>query len=516
MTMTTSTRTSSFKKLRTTTAPPAIVSKDSSEENYWRKFQYPVTVKEHAAISCVDFSPTEPHDFAVTSATRVQVYSSATNQVKRSITRFRETVYSAKFRHDGQLLAGGGEEGIVKVFNLTSRAILRQCEGHTKAIRQTCFTTCGLKILSTADDRTLRSWDLTTGEALQEFTGHEDYVRALAVSPGSSDVCVTGSYDHTVRLWDMRSSPSSGASLTMNHGFPVEAVLMFPSASICVSAGHNQVCVWDILSGGRQLFSFSNHQKTITSLAFDGEARRLMSGGADRQLKVYDVTDYSVIHGLSYPSPIFSIGLSPNESHLVVGMADGTLSIKRKVVKGGEDTEEKDGPTLPKPPPHVGTKRFFNRSKTQPEEGDVVVNQSRTMYQLKPYEVQLKKFRYMDALDAAMKTGNCDVIAGMFQELIHRDGLSNSLAGRNHKSLIPIMKFLVHYIGHPRYQSLLLDVANAVLDMYGGVCGESRRITQQLNALRSRVEAEINMQRRMLSILGMMDTLFAMASTKQQ
>ena len=43
------------------------------------------------------------------------MYSSATNQVKKTVSRFKEAAYSGCFRHDGRLLAAGSEEGVVKV-----------------------------------------------------------------------------------------------------------------------------------------------------------------------------------------------------------------------------------------------------------------------------------------------------------------------------------------------------------------------------------------------------------------
>ena len=46
---------------------------------------------------------------------QVQVYSSATNQIKKTVSRFKEAAYSGCFRHDGSLLAAGSEEGVVKV-----------------------------------------------------------------------------------------------------------------------------------------------------------------------------------------------------------------------------------------------------------------------------------------------------------------------------------------------------------------------------------------------------------------
>ena len=45
----------------------------------------------------------------------MQLYSSVTNEVKKSISRFQEVAYCGTFRHDGQLLVAGSEGGVVKV-----------------------------------------------------------------------------------------------------------------------------------------------------------------------------------------------------------------------------------------------------------------------------------------------------------------------------------------------------------------------------------------------------------------
>jgi U3 small nucleolar RNA-associated protein 15 len=63
---------------------------------------------------------------------QVQLYSSVTNEVRKSLSRFQEVAYSGHFRHDGQLLVAGSEGGVVKVFDCGSRAILRQFKGHAK------------------------------------------------------------------------------------------------------------------------------------------------------------------------------------------------------------------------------------------------------------------------------------------------------------------------------------------------------------------------------------------------
>jgi len=43
------------------------------------------------------------------------VYGNYSNKVKKTFSRFRQMAYGGCFRHDGNLIAAGSEEGVVKV-----------------------------------------------------------------------------------------------------------------------------------------------------------------------------------------------------------------------------------------------------------------------------------------------------------------------------------------------------------------------------------------------------------------
>lgn len=100
--------------------------------------------------------------------------------------------------------------------------------------------------------------------------------------------------------------------MSLDHGAPVEQVLMFPGGGVALSAGSNQIKVWDILAG-RLLQTFSNHQKTITSLALDSQGKRLLTASLDQHVKIHDVQDYHVTHSIKYTAPILSMSLSVSE-----------------------------------------------------------------------------------------------------------------------------------------------------------------------------------------------------------
>ncbi|ETO21762.1 hypothetical protein RFI_15441 [Reticulomyxa filosa] len=56
-------------------------------------------------------------------------------------------------------------------------------------------------------------WDIRSGEQIQVFNGHKNYVWSVEYSPfviknsiGNSNVICSGSLDNTIRFWDIRSN----------------------------------------------------------------------------------------------------------------------------------------------------------------------------------------------------------------------------------------------------------------------------------------------------------------------
>ncbi|CAB3984474.1 U3 small nucleolar RNA-associated 15 homolog [Paramuricea clavata] len=484
---------------------PRIASRETSDTKFWNKYSFPITVKESSSINYINFSPSQPHDFAVTSANKVQIYSSTTNEVKKTLSRFKETAYSGCFRGDGKLLVAGTEDNSVKVFDANSRVVLREFSGHTRAVHSTRFSLDGLHVISASDDCSVRLWNLSGENEIFAVTEHKDYIRTSALNNSSKDIWLTGSYDHTVKMWDSRTQTSV---MTVNHGYPVEDILVFPSGGLCASAGHNIVKIWDILAGGRLVAAFSNHQKTITSLCFDGESTRLLSASLDRHVKIYDVKDYKVVHSMHYPSPILSMGISPNDKHIVVGMSDGLLSIKHRT----QSTEERE--TAVKSTPRPGSYRYFVRGKNQkPEQGDFVVESSRKP-KLSAHDKFLKQFEYTNALDSVLQgRTNPPVVVSLIMELIRRQGLQIALSGRDEDSLLPILSFLNKHICNPRYTPTLIDVTNTILDIYGRVLGQSPKVDDMLAKLQLKIASELKYQKQAFELMGSLDTIFAVSAS---
>lgn len=96
----------------------------------------------------------------------------------------------------------------------------------------------------------------------------------------------------------------------------------------------------------------------------------------------------------------------------------------------------------------------------------------------------------------------------VLEELVHRDGLQAALSGRTQATLDPLLRFLLKHITSPRYAPLLLDVANRVLDLYL----DTPALTPDMcERLRSKVLQEVQVQKKLMGLLGTLDMVFANA-----
>ncbi|XP_071100643.1 U3 small nucleolar RNA-associated protein 15 homolog [Haliotis cracherodii] len=494
----------SYKKTSIKTYP-RITEKETSDNIYWKQLEVPITKKEYGAITDIDFSPTEPYNYAVTNSTRVQIYSSQTNQITRTLNRFREVAHCGSFRDDGRLLVAGSDEAQVKLFDTSSGSMLRVFKGHDGPVNVTRFLQDRVRVMSGSNDRSVRVWDVPSEKPLMIYDEHEDYVRCGVSSMASTDIILTGSYDHTVRMFDTRVK---GSAMTVDHGYPVESLVMFPHGSIFMSAGGNVIKVWDALAGGRLLATLTNHHKTVTALAFCSKYQRLLSASLDRHVKIYDVASYQVVHTLDYPGAILSLAVAPDDSLLVVGMADGLLSIKKRKKDEGEVLVKKK---------KKASFRYTLAGKTHmPHQGDLVVEHKRREH-LAKYDVYFRKFQYSKALDAAFNPkltlfNRPEITVSVIQELIRRGALRAALAGRPHSYLKIIMKFIRRHITDQRFAHTLTDVANLLIDLYSDQIGQGTELDHQLGQLKEVLGYEMLYMKDLLELMGAMDTLFSAAT----
>jgi len=111
------------------------------------------------------------------------------------------------FPNTGHLLLSAGLDSKVKLWDVyNDRRCLRTFMGHSKAVRDICFTNDGHKFLSSGYDRYLRLWDTETGDCLGSFTnGKIPYCVKFNPDEDKQNEFLVGCSDKKIIQWDIRS-----------------------------------------------------------------------------------------------------------------------------------------------------------------------------------------------------------------------------------------------------------------------------------------------------------------------
>lgn len=457
----------------------------------------------------------------------MEIFSIRTRRLVKTISRFDDVAHGADIRRDGRIMVAGDETGAIQVFDVNSRAILKTWKEHKQPVWCTKFSPFEpTALMSASDDRTIRLWDLPSQDSTCTFVGHQDYTRTAAFMPGqASTLLVSGSYDQTIKLWDPRAP--ANAVMTFKHAAPIESVLPMPSGTTILAAADNQISVLDLVAA-RPLQVLKNHQKTVTSLCLASNNTRLVSGGLDGHLKVFETTGWNIVTGFKYASPILSLavigsGATREDRHLAVGMQSGTLSIKTRLagrakIKEKERQKEMqaliDGTAdaLDKKKAKKRPRGWEKRSRGRDFNGegaDIIIDGSvPKRKKLNAWENLLRKGNYAEALDKVLSDGNeVSAVSTLLTALRHRSAMRTALSGRDDVSLQPVFKWICRHIRDPRCLDYCIDIGLLILDLYASNMGDSPPIDALMAQLHRLVRNEVEKSQQAWQTKGMLEML---------
>lgn len=167
-----------------------------------------------------------------------------------------------------------------------ARCVLREFHGHKRSVTSVAFAPDGCSVISGSRDRTVRLWDVKTGECLRVFDGFDGAVNSVAFAPdGRFFVSASGATlslfetGNGRRLWSLR-----------RHSALVTTVAYSPDGRMVISGGKDgKICFWKADTGQR-VVDLDGHDGVVTSVTFSPDGGCALSAGADRTVRLWDIS----------------------------------------------------------------------------------------------------------------------------------------------------------------------------------------------------------------------------------
>lgn len=236
-------------------------------------------------------------------------------------------------------LLSGADDGTIRVWSLKTDECIQKLKGHTGSVDAVAVTLDGKLGVSGSRDNSVRVWDLLTGTERNMLEGHSGFVKAIATSPSTGQV-LSGSTDQTIRYWTidttLRRSARSG------HSGPVSLLALSSDGNTAISGTRaGELTLWgiqalEVVEGVESLDKtvfrakatghLDGHTDRIHSLQMTADGKRAITGSRDRTLRVWDVerrTCEQVLRG--HTREVLALDISGDGQRVVSLSRDRTL-----------------------------------------------------------------------------------------------------------------------------------------------------------------------------------------------
>jgi len=207
-------------------------------------------------------------------------------------------------------------------------------EGHTNWVTALCVLPDG-RLASGSYDHTIRLWDLETGVETACLDGQPGSVSALCVLPDGR--LASGFHDNTIRLWDVKTGAETAR--LEGHSAAVIALCVLPDGRLASGSPDRTIRLWNPKIGA-ETSRLEGHTDSVAALCVlpDG---RLASGSYDHTIRLWDLETGGEIARLDrWPDLVTALCVLP-DGRLASGFNDSTIRLWD--VKTGVETARLDG-----------------------------------------------------------------------------------------------------------------------------------------------------------------------------
>ena len=215
--------------------------------------QHTKTLSGHTKfVWSVDWSPTDSVIASGSADQTIRLWEPTTGQCLKTLKGHNYQVTSVAFSPRGDLLASGSDDETIKLWDVKTGECLqtidrntdqiKSVDGNKGQIRSVTFSPDGRLLASGGLDRIIRLWEVTTGVCIREISSHSEPILSLAFSP-DGQFLASGGEAGVIHLSDIHTgeclkefksdSPYKGMNITGVHGLsPVQRTTLLALGAV--------------------------------------------------------------------------------------------------------------------------------------------------------------------------------------------------------------------------------------------------------------------------------------------
>ena len=200
--------------------------------------------------------------------------------------------------------------------------------GHTNDVYKMALSPNGRTLASPSEDRTLRLWDMESGQILKTFQ-NEGYVVVVDWSPdGLTLVTNGGAENDKVCLWDVATGQQ--IRLLEGHAGTITDVAWSPDGKTLASSGDDgTIRLWDF-ENKREPLTIIASTYTVTSISWSADGTRLCSGrNVSNRVGLWDTRTGKAIWNVDVDATrhVEDVVWAPDGSYIASSSSDKTVRI---------------------------------------------------------------------------------------------------------------------------------------------------------------------------------------------
>ena len=251
------------------------------------------------------------------------------SKVKKRLANFRlpGAAWALALSTSGRLMCAGGDGGYsVHVWDVDSKTIVEEFRGHSDRIRGLAILEASRQVISASWDGTVKFWSLDRKDRLQRFQpGWAVTNFALSADGRFLACCGNGS---EIVVWDLEN-PNRKIVLE-SEAIGYTNLRFAPSGKQIAAVGANgNVYVRSLDDGGfKTMISGKDYRDLFICAEYSADGRCLVIGGNDKPVIMVNVSDGELVQSFKgHTNQVLSVACSKSGKHLATGCRDGTVFI---------------------------------------------------------------------------------------------------------------------------------------------------------------------------------------------